>query len=308
MIELKDIIKTEHIIKISPDEVLSTALSRTRTSHDAAFVFDNENQFMGVINPYYALIKSSYPGNAKVKHCLYHPPKVRVNYSIAKVAQLFIESKIHYLPIMDDQDKFLGIISARHLLSYYLSAPLFAIPISDMLKNKNKPLITIYEDDTVNSAINIFKKTKVSKLIILNKDLKLKGILSYYDLISYLISPRYSPHRGEREGNHVSFYHLKIKNFAKTYLLTLSLNDLAKKALELILNKKIGSVVIVDQKRHPVGIVTTKDFLKMLAWNGLGKSTQAISKNLSQRSRRTLGGFFKHLSFMVRKIPSFANA
>src|SRR3989338_1866005 len=190
MIELKDIIKTGKIIKISPEETLSSALSLTRTSHDAVFVFDEKNTFIGVINPYYCLIKSSFPGNAKVKHCLYHPPKVRVNFSIAKVAESFIESKIHYLPVFDDQDRFLGIISARHLLSYYLDSPWFAIPIKDILKMKNKPVITIYEEDTVSSAINTFKKTKVSKLIVLNKDLKLRGILSYYDLISYLVSPR----------------------------------------------------------------------------------------------------------------------
>lgn len=308
MIQLKDIIKTDGIIKITPEESLSQALSRIRTSHDAAFVFDEKNRFMGLINPYYSLIKSSYPGNAKVEHCLYHPPKVRINFSTAKVAELFIESKIHYLPVFDDQDKFLGIISARHLLSYYLDSPWFAIPIKDILKMKNKPVITIYEEDTVSSAINTFKKTKVSKLVILNKDLKLRGILSYYDLISYLVSPRDSQHRGEREGNHTSFNHLKIKNFAKTYTLSLSPDDSTKQALSLILNKKIGSVVIVDQERHPIGIITTKDFLKLLMREGNGKRIEFIGKNLSHQSRQIVGGFFNYLSFWIKKIPEVSRA
>ena len=300
MFQLKDIIKTEGIIKISPEETISHAFSQMRTSHDAAFVFDGKDNFLGLINPYYALIKSSYPGNAKVKHCLYHPPKLKINSSINKVAQLFIESKIHYLPVFDDQDRFLGIISARRLLSNYLDSSLFALPISEILKNKKKPVITIYEDDTVNSAITTFKKTKVSKLIILNKDLKLKGILSYYDLISYLISPRDSAHRGEREGNHTGFYHLKVKNFAKTYTLTLTLNDSAAKALNLILTKKIGSIVIIDNERHPIGIITSKDFLRILSRNGNGKKVQEIGKNLSQQSRQIIGGFFKNLPFISK--------
>ena len=91
MFQLKDIIKTEGIIKISPEETISHAFSKMRTSHDAAFVFAEKNHFLGLINPYYALIKSSYPGNAKVKHCLYHPPKLKINSSINKVAQFFIE-------------------------------------------------------------------------------------------------------------------------------------------------------------------------------------------------------------------------
>ena len=169
MVQLKDIIKTERIIKTSPEQTLSHAVAQMRTSHDAAFVFDEKNEFMGVVNPYYSFIKSSYPGNSKVRHCLYHPPKLHIDYPIPKVAELFIESKIHYLPIFDDKNIFLGIISARHLLSYYFNSPLFQIPISDILRIKTKPLITIYEDDTVNSAIEIFRKTKISKLIILNK-------------------------------------------------------------------------------------------------------------------------------------------
>lgn len=296
MIQLKDIIKTTGIIKISSEEALSQALAKLRTSHDAAFVFDENDKFLGVINPYYALIKSSHPGNAKVKHCLYHPPKVSKDLSLGKVASLFIESKIHYLPVFDKNQEFIGIISARRLLSRLLEYSGFSIPIKEILKNKNKTVITIYEDDTVSSAINIFKKNKVSKLVIINKDLKLKGILSYYDLISYLITPRDSSRRGERVGNNVSFYHLRIKSFAKTYTITLTADEPAKKALEFILNKKIGSVVIVDKERHPVGIITTKDFLWILKMNENGGKVQIFGKDLSSQSRQILGGFFKHLN------------
>lgn len=301
MVHIKDIIKTDRIIKVSPDETLSHAISQLRTSHDAAFVFDEKNIFMGVINPYYSLIKSSYPGNSKVRNCLHHTPKLHIDYTVPKVAESFIESKIHYLPIFDAQEKFLGIISARHLLSYYLNSQLFHFPISDILQMKTKPLITIYEDDTINSAIDLYRKNKLSKLIILNKDLKLRGVLSYYDLISYLVSPKESPHRGQREGNHISFHHLKIKNFAKTYTLTLSAKDQASRALELIINKKIGSVVIVDEERHPIGILTTRDFLNILWKNGFGKKSQIINGNFSKQGRQILGGFFKGLSFLINR-------
>ena len=119
MLQLKDIIKTEGIIKLLPDDTLSYALAKMRTSHDASFVFDEKNQFLGVINPYYALIKSSYPGNAKVKHCLYHPPKININFPPAKVAGLFSESKVHYLPVFDDNEKFLGELVALLAWSHH---------------------------------------------------------------------------------------------------------------------------------------------------------------------------------------------
>lgn len=301
MVLLKDIIKTDRIIKVNSNDTLSYAISQMRTSHDAAFVFDDDDKFLGVVNPYYSLIKSSYPGNSKVKNCLYHPPKVLIDFSVAKVAELFSESKIHYLPVFSDNDKFIGIISARHLLANFLNSSLFHKEISQILRIKSKPLISIYEDDTVISAIEKFRKTKLSKLVIVNKELKLRGVLSYYDLISYLVTPRESQHRGQREGNHTSFNHLKIKNFTKTYTLTLTPKDQATKALGLIINKKIGSVVIVDPERHPVGILTTKDFLNIIWRNGNGNKPQIITRNISQQSRQIIGGFFKGLNFMLSR-------
>ena len=113
---LLDAVKTKNIIKISLEDSLSSALSHLSSSHDAAFIFDDKKKFVGVINPYHALIHASYPGNAKVAHCLFHPPRVKRNFSISKVAQLFIESKLHYLPVFDERDEFIGITSARRLL------------------------------------------------------------------------------------------------------------------------------------------------------------------------------------------------
>jgi len=288
---LQDIIKTDNIIRISPHENLSSALSKLKTSHDSAFLFDEQNKLLGLINPYYCLIKSSYPGNAKVEHCLYHPQKIYIDYSLGKTADLFIQSKVHYLPVFDRQEQFKGIVSARHLLSQFKSLPLFKITIKEILKKKNPTLSVILEDEVVGRAVNLFKLTKHSKLIVVNKDGRLKGILSYYDLISYLVSPKKTERRGEREGNKTNFYHHKVKNFAKSFVLTLTPDNTLEQVIHLILEKRIGSVVIVDEKRHPIGIITTRDLLRFFIMQG--------NDNLIQQSRQMFGGFFKHFSSSV---------
>lgn len=302
------IITVNDIIKVKPDDTMSHALAKLTTAHDAAFVFDEKNKFTGVINPYYCVIKSSYPSNAKVEHCLFHPPKLKINFPVQKIAELLIESKIHYLPMFDLTDKFIGIISARRLLFQFRDSPLFKMKIREVLRTKNKSLVTIYEDDSISAALNIFKQSKISKLIVINHDFKLRGILSYYDLIHYLISPKSSQHRGEREGDRRNFYSLKVKNFAKTYVLTLNKEDALIAALDMIIEKRIGSVVIVDNQRHPIGIITTRDFLRLLVKRQSGEKFQMISRNLSEKSRQILGGFFNHFAYITKKIPDVARA
>ncbi|MCX7589563.1 MAG: CBS domain-containing protein [Patescibacteria group bacterium] len=257
---LLNLLKENNIIKVSSDSNLSQALNKLSTSHDAAFVFDDNNKFLGVINPYHHLIRNSYPVNIKVKNCLFHPPKIYINYPLTKVSELFIQSKIHYLPVFDNKDNFLGIISARRILNYLKSLPLFEEKISDFIKLK-KPPIVLDISSSISEAISIFKKEKISKIIIVSKDNKLKGILSYYDLINLLLSPKIRESRGDRIGIKNNNLNKPIYDYYKSFVLTVNINDYLNKIVNLILDKKIGSVVVIDKEKKPIGIITTRDLL-----------------------------------------------
>lgn len=299
------IYKTTNIIKVSPDDNLSQALSLLSSSHDSAFVFD-EDQFLGVVNPYYCLIKKSYPSNTKVKKCLVHPPKVNINDPLERICQLMIESKIHYLPVFSDE-RFLGIISARRVLSVIKESPRLNLTILDLIKQK-KPLVTIYEDDFIDKALALFKKHRLSKLVVISKNLKLRGILTYFDLISYLITPKERQNFGEREGNKASFYRRYVKNFMKTNVYTLKPNQLLTEAVSLILEKEVGSVVIVDNERHPVGIITTKDILSAFSRKKELPNIELVGKNLSEQSRKIIEPFIQYLRSLISKSKTPSSA
>jgi CBS domain-containing protein len=84
--------------------------------------------------------------------------------------------------------------------------------------------------------------------------------------------------------------------------------DTASEALDLILEKKVGSVVVVDKDQHPLGIVTTRDFLKFCLLNSQGKKIELITRNLSQISRQKVGGFFNHLSNRIGRLSKVDKA
>lgn len=302
--DFKDAVKTKNIIKISPDDLVSAALAKLGSSHDSAFVFDESDEFKGVINPYYCLIKKSYPGNAKVENCVFHAPRVSNKLSVSKLAQLFIDSKLHYLPIFDDKKKFVGIASARRLLSLYNQWPRYNVSIGSYLKSKRQRVLTIYDTDLVSTAIKMFKTSKLSKLIVVGKDGKVKGILTYYDLILFLMSPRKKETKGDRSGNKVNFNYQQVKNFAKTYVLTLSPQDTLLDALNLILTKEIGSVIVVNEQKIPVGLITTSDFLHLLIQSRDEKKVEISGRGLSQESQATLQGFFNSVSQWAKHLPN----
>lgn len=305
--ELRDFVKTKNIFKIAPDKTLSQALSTLKTSHDAAFVFE-KNKYLGVINPYYSIIKTSLPGNAKIEHYLFHAPRIKQNDSVAKAARLMIESKVHYLPVFNEREDFVGITSARRLFDLFKSSTAFDQNLGEFIKKKNQSLLTVYDTDFVSSAVQIFKKRKVSKLVVINKSMKLYGILTYYDLIHYLITPRKKIHRGDRDGVRSEFSHQKVKNLAKTYVLTLTKSAHVREALNLILDKKIGSVVVVDEGKTPIGIITTRDLLNLLIRHHREKRLEITAKNLSRASRAIVQQFTGQFRHWINKLPNIQRA
>ena len=140
------LMQTDGIIKAVPGEILSSVLSKLPSSHSAAFIFDKDQKYLGVINPYYSVIKSSHPSNIKIEHCLFHAPHIKMQYTAGKIAEMMIQSKIHYLPVFNDQDKFIGMVSARNMLRSYEFHNAFTIKISEMIRMKKRPLIVVQEE------------------------------------------------------------------------------------------------------------------------------------------------------------------
>ena len=289
---IKKIYKTENVIKVAPDNSLSSIIPHFTSSHDAGFIFDGD-KFMGVVNPYYALIKKSYPANTKAKHCLIHPPKIDILFSIEKTAELMMSSKIHYLPVFE-QEKFIGIISARRLIENIKDSEKLDTKIDSFI-DKRKFLFTIQEDDYISKAMALFKKQRISKLIVISTDHKLVGVLSYYDLISYLTVPKeragYS-----RVGNNVPLLQTKVRNFMKTNVLTLGLHNTIAEAAELIIKKGIGSILVVDNAHKPISLITTRDILTCYIGKKQLFNIDVVTRDLSDKSKILVNQFIEQIN------------
>jgi CBS domain-containing protein len=293
MINIRDIVTTENILEASEQDSLSKALSKLPTSHSAAFIFSDNKRKVGLVNPYHCIIRSSLPGNAKVEACIFHPPKLYTNTPINKVIESFIASKIHYLPIFNRNETFAGVVSSRRVLDALKTSSVFNVSIEEVLKKKSKPLVSIEDTDNMATAIHLFKLHKTSKLIVVNNNNKLKGVLSYYDLIHFMISPKHKLGAGDKEGKKDGFARQKVTTYAKTYVLTLSPKEKIRRALDLVLEKRIGSIIIIDADRHPVGIITTRDFFNLILRPSVGSQISLFTKNLSRSSTEVVQGFYE---------------
>lgn len=304
---LNTIYKTKNVIKVSPENQLSHVVSLFSSSHDSAFVFDDDDRFLGLINPYYCLIRKSYPANTKIKHCLVHPPHIDINFSLKKTARLMLDSKIYYLPVFSG-DQFVGIISARRLLSAMKDSQRFSFPVGSFLKYKHQPLVSLYENDFLSKALGLFKRYRVSRLVVLSKDFKLRGVVTYFDLISYLLTPKEKQHFSSREGNKIPFLKQYVRTAMRNSVVVANKEDKLGHLVDNVLEKEVGSIVIVDRERHPIGIVTIHDLISIAIGRRLLFNVEVITKNLSQKSEAKIMTFVHRINNRLSKIRDLSKA
>ena len=281
--KVKELLKTTDIIKITPHDTLSSVLSQLESSHDAGFVFEEE-KFIGVVNPYYAVIKKTYPSNTKVQSCLIHPPKIHLDDDMSKAARLMIESKLHYLPVVNEDHEFMGIISARRLLSQMVKTDDFSKEMHQ--KVGDKEIITIKGSDKLSKALSLFKDHKISKLVVVNDQGAIDGIVSQYDITDVVAAPKERAGSGMRTGNKDVQLDKPIRNFAKKHVSTLGEHAAFAEVAKQILEQKIGSIVIANAKRMPVGIVTTKDILSFMVPKEIQKGIEVSIKELNESDEK----------------------
>jgi len=261
----KDILKTKGVITLSPDAKLSEALSKFQSSHDAVFVVQH-NLYLGLVNPYHHLIKRNYPPATKLKNCLFSAPKISFETDIQEVARLMLESKVHFLPVIDSNNRFLGIVTARRVLK----AGLKSRRATDTIQNiifKKPYLQTININSSFAEVLRFFEWSRLSKVVIVNDQNNLKGIVSLFDLLPLFKEPRQRKQFFDR-GVTVSYLEkYSIKHFLKTATIKALPQQKISEAISLILDKKIGSVIIMKNNFEPENILTTSNLLVYLYLN-----------------------------------------
>ena len=112
--------------------------------------------------------------------------------------------------------------------------------IKDLMK---KPVVT-EKDVTLSDAAKVMNKYSINSLIVV-KDQRIVGIVTHHDLIKYF-------------GQNKKVFEVMTKD-----VLTVRDDDKIQKAIEIVREKEIGIFPVVDNKGKLVGILDSKDLLKV---------------------------------------------
>lgn len=107
-------------------------------------------------------------------------PSLTQNTDIEEAATLFVEKDLHYIPIIDDENQCIGIITTADMLEYIESRDIDT-PVGDVTKHM---CIPIYEGTPIKVVLQMMKLTNIYAFPVVDKDTTLTGIITDRDLFN----------------------------------------------------------------------------------------------------------------------------
>ncbi len=133
---------------------------------------------------------------------------VSPNTTMDKVGEIFKENTFHHLPVVDSNNKIVGIISKSDYLVLCDSMTLFRKEIEETHNKRllgtllaeevmTKQLAKLKGSDPLSMAVGFFKENLFHAIPIISDDERLLGLITTFDLINYAFRNEGSMMTGE---------------------------------------------------------------------------------------------------------------
>jgi IMP dehydrogenase len=111
------------------------------------------------------------------------PVTISKDATIADALQLMKENSIGGIPVISDDRTLIGIVTNRDLRF----EKNMSLPVSEVMTKEN--IITTKENTGLVEAEEILQEFKIEKLPVVDKDYKLRGLITFKDIIKIRVSP-----------------------------------------------------------------------------------------------------------------------
>ena len=115
------------------------------------------------------------------------PVTAQSNQSIEELTQLFLESEIQQLPVLD-HGKLVGLITSSDVLKVSRDRINEHLTVKDVMTTK---VVKITPKDKVGTAAELFADKRFKMIPVVNLDNELKGIVTAFDVIKCAFNEEY---------------------------------------------------------------------------------------------------------------------
>lgn len=269
---IKDHVSTLDNVQRSDDKkTLGSALSQVSSSHAAVFIYNEFNEFQGLVSPYKAIYSSNYPHTTHVSSILFVPPKIDETTKVYDVAKHMVATKVYMLPVFSGEEM-KGVVYSKDLMVEVIKNKESLTFIKDNVQTHSP--ITAPVTSLVNEVFNELKEKGVSRIVLVDDKGVLAGIVTRGDLMESVMKPTEKvrvANEGTRAGRN-SFGGEKksrkeepVRKFYSAGVFTLPDSTPIEQVVARLVESLHNSVVLVNKQNVPTGFLSTRDVLQAIA-------------------------------------------
>lgn len=275
---------------IDEKDSISKALGMMKKYKLKELPVTKDNRYSGILYLKDIVTRNVDIINTSVKTLKANVPSVTKEDSVENIISLIFESGLTSIPVINE--KIDGIIRQRELVD--------TIPENKIKENMDKiisPCITAYENDLIGKIKNMMKEENISRVVIINNDKKMSGIIRTEDLIKSIKKTE----KEEQLGDIMPSEKMEARGIISSFFICEEKKELTKIKEKI---KKYGDIVLTENGT-PTGIITEKDIIK-LGLQELSEELPVRVTGLKNEDEITKHEIDEEINNFIQKIGKFA--
>ena len=261
-----ELMKKEFVV-LDKNATIAEFLGKIREEKARDAVVLDKEKFFGMTSKR-LLIRSRFdPHQMKISKITEHCPCLKGDEDIVEIARLMFTADRQVLPVIKN-DKVIGIVKAIDVIEQIKNMPeLSKTKIGNIATRK---LITINEDEGIGKAVKLMADNKIGRIPIINKKGEVTGLISFRDVEHHILALHKTDRGSPLKSKTAAFgpkdfdvHAMPVSSLSKPRPITEPEEATVAKAIDDLRRQNISSI-IVERNKEPVGIVTVRDFIKLL--------------------------------------------
>ena len=264
-------IMTKKVIVVDVNTSAEKALELMDSKRIKELPVMQNKKYVGLVL-YYDILSRDLNRSLKVNEFIKKVPSILPKDSINKTISIMQDSGVGALPVVDEDKKVIGIISDFDILKLLINDRIFdSFKVEDIIIKRFPILRT---DDTIGRAQKLAAINRIDNLPVVDNFGKLIAQVTVSDILNYIFEKKLTKTRGKKDmyKEEKSPTEKNIMEIAKAEIPKLNPTLNLRRALELMLNAKIKSGIVVDSNSKPVGILSRLKILDLLSGRNVGES------------------------------------
>ncbi len=245
---------------LSPDDNVQKFISMMKKYHVQEVLVLDKKKLLGEVN-YKSLAKKNIPDPSKTKIrkvMSSMPPSVSPDTDVDEATELIFNTGVRALPVVE-KGVVKGVITSHDVVD---AASKTAIFRQTPVKNIMVEPILIKEETEIGKVRVLMREKNISRLPIIDKDGKLKGMVAVYDLLK-AVKPKERMGWYSMAAEMDRIMRIPVSTIMDLTPVTIGTKSSLSEVASLMSRKNTTGIVVVDNK-IPKGIITTKDLLEVL--------------------------------------------